>query len=188
MERPPPKRWRGKTPPPGEVVALWYEHVSQAGGHGVLCACRIERGNVTVAGAALPLHAGGKGALMMDGHIGNWTNDELGRHPVEHFDMRSSQDDWGTDSVMRLVGIVRAGHGPGRRRRRRRPTTIPMRMRMPKIGHVVSTGRIHNSRCQVVLRQSGISTVVGGQSVGSSYFCNVAEPSPLARFHRDFDS
>ena len=56
------------------------------------------------------------------------------------------------------------------------------------IGHVVSTGRIHNSRCQVVLRQSGISTVVGGQSVGSSYFCNGAEPSPLARFHRDFDS
>jgi hypothetical protein len=36
---------------------------------------------------------------QVDGHMGRWTNDELGRHPAEHFDMRSSRDDWGTGSV-----------------------------------------------------------------------------------------
>jgi hypothetical protein len=63
MERPPQKDGGvQRHPPPGEVVALWYDHRLQGRGHGVLRAHRIEHGNAAVAGAALPLHAGGEGA------------------------------------------------------------------------------------------------------------------------------
>jgi hypothetical protein len=68
-------------------------------------------------------------------------------------------------------------------------TTMPMRM--PKIGHVVaSTGRIHNSRCQVVLwRRWNIDG--RGRTNWLDHHISVsngAEPVfLLARFHRDFD-
>ena len=66
-----------------------------------------------------------------------------------------------------------------------------MPMQMPKIGHVVaSTGRIHNSRCQVVLwRRWNIDG--RGRTNRLDHHISVsngAEPVfLLVRFHRDFD-
>ena len=68
-------------------------------------------------------------------------------------------------------------------------TTMPMRM--PKIGHVVaSTGRIHNSRRQVVLpRRWNIDG--RGRTNRLDHHISVSNGADpvflLARFHRDFD-
>jgi len=68
-------------------------------------------------------------------------------------------------------------------------TTMPMRM--PKIRHVVeSTGRIHNSRCQVVLRRRWNIDGRGRTNRLDHHISvsNGAEPVfLLARFHRNFD-
>ena len=68
-------------------------------------------------------------------------------------------------------------------------TTMPMRM--PKIGHVVvSTGQIHNSRCQVMLRRRW--NIDGrGRTNRLDHHISVSNGAEkvflLARFHRDFD-
>ena len=68
-------------------------------------------------------------------------------------------------------------------------TTMPMRT--PKIGHVVaSTGRTHNSRCQVVLRRRWNIDSRGRTNRLDHHISvsNGAEPVVLlARFHRNFN-
>ena len=80
MERP-PEKMGGHNANTGEAVALWYEHVSKAGGTAF---CALAGSNMEMWQVPRYHCMPGKGDSMMDGHVGRWTNDELGRHLAEH--------------------------------------------------------------------------------------------------------
>jgi len=107
-----PEKMEGYNSTAGEVVALWYEHVSKAGGTAF---CALARSNMKM-WQVPPYHCmPGKGDLM-DGHVGRWTNDELGRHLAEHRHAIVSSE-WEPFRLSRL-GLSGRGH--------RAPQTSPI--------------------------------------------------------------